>query len=42
MPPPVVDGDRVPDHLWEYGTGAAPGTDNALLATLVHCLDPVQ
>ena len=33
---PVVDGDRVPDHLREDGGRTRPGLDHLLLAGLVH------
>src|SRR5581483_2867565 len=39
---PVVDGDRVPDHLREDRRGARPGADHVLLARLVHRLDPAH
>src|SRR5205823_10417277 len=40
--PPIVDGDRVPDHLREDGRPARPCLQNALLAARVHIVDPLQ
>src|SRR6476646_6128551 len=37
---PVVDRDRVADHLWEDRRGARPGADHPLLPGGVHRLDP--
>src|SRR5258708_30498778 len=37
---PVVNGDRVPDHLREHGRGPRPGFDHLLFAGLVHRGDP--
>src|SRR5919201_5801521 len=34
-----MDGDRVPDHLWEDGGRTRPGPDHPLLVLLVHRLD---
>src|SRR5581483_11945131 len=39
---PVVDRDRVPDHLGEHRRGPRPGADHLLLARLVHGVDPRQ
>src|SRR5438067_13280370 len=39
---PVVDRDRVADHLGEDGRRARPGADHLLAAGLVHRLDPPQ
>src|SRR5579875_2550547 len=36
---PVMDGDRVPDHLGKDRRRARPGADHALLARAVHRLD---
>ena len=38
---PVVDRDRVPDHLGEDGRRARPGADHPLGARRVHLLDPL-
>jgi hypothetical protein len=38
MSPTIMDRDCVTDHLWEDGTGAAPGTDYFFLPTLIHQL----
>ena len=35
----VVDGDRMTYHLREDDAGAAPGSDNFLIAGAVHLLD---
>src|SRR6478735_5093953 len=39
---PVVDGDRVADHLREDRRGARPGADHPLVAGGVHLLDPLH
>src|SRR5262245_45955662 len=36
---PVVNGDRVPDHLREHGRRPRPGLDHLLLVRLVELLD---
>src|SRR5579884_1754412 len=38
----VVDRDRVADELGEDGRAARPGLQHALLARLVHALDPLH
>ena len=38
----VVDGEGVTDKVRENGGGAAPGFQDALLAGLIHLLDPFQ
>src|SRR6188508_3614865 len=39
---PVVDGDRVPDHLREYHACARPGLQHLALAALVHVVDAAE
>src|SRR5947209_19302100 len=39
---PVVDGDRVADHLREDRGGPRPGAEHPLFARGVHGLDPVH
>ena len=36
MSTPIMNRDRVTDHLWEDDAGAAPGPNHFLLATLIH------
>jgi len=39
---PVVDGDRVPDHLGDDRRAARPGLDDLLVAAAIHDLDLLE
>jgi hypothetical protein len=42
MPPTIVNGDRVTNHLWKNGAGPAPGANDFLFALGIHDFDLFQ
>jgi hypothetical protein len=36
MPPPIMDGDCMPNHLGEDGARPTPGANNPLIALIIH------
>jgi hypothetical protein len=42
MPPPIVDGDGMPNHLREDGACSTPGPNDPLVSAGIHFFNPLE
>jgi hypothetical protein len=42
MSPAIVNCNGMTHHLWEYGACATPGSNDLLVATLIHILHTLE